>query len=318
VQQNDKRREAHYVHRITYSAQQRLVGLLVIATVAILVFTVFSLKPMQNLFEKHFDIHGIVSSARGISEDAVVVISGIEVGNVTKLDINERNEIIVTMRILDRYHRLLREDSRATIGALNVAGIGKSVIDISIGSSDSPLLTSGARLEIVQAFSAEDFLADVNVTLKSVARTMSEISATLPEIAQSARDISHITSGFDPEKMRKVLENMDTVSGEMRKLVAHVSEGKGVAGLMLSDESMRASVAQSVVNLQKTSETMTEMATGLQDDLQELPDLLQQFSLLMDEADRTNRAVQRIWPLSTAVPSPGDKATVVDPLSPVH
>ena len=155
---NDKKTHhlTHYIHRTSYTSQERMVGVFVLSAIAVLVFLLFSTIKSQNIFEDYFVIYGKLKSAEGLSTETIVQISGIEVGKVAAVDITDDNHIMLTMNIFNRYQRLLRSDSKVKVGGLSSTIIGKSIIVITAGSSDKGLLKAGEVLDVLESSSVED------------------------------------------------------------------------------------------------------------------------------------------------------------------
>lgn len=54
MQDQNKRTRAHYIHRLSYSAQERLAGTFVLIAIALLVWLLVTSQKTQNLFEEEF------------------------------------------------------------------------------------------------------------------------------------------------------------------------------------------------------------------------------------------------------------------------
>ena len=101
----------------------------------ILLALLFSLLKKQNLFEDYFVLYGRLNSAAGLSEETTIQISGFEVGSVTNIEITQDNDILLTLAVARKYHNLIRSNSVMRVSSLNATIIGKSVIEITAGST---------------------------------------------------------------------------------------------------------------------------------------------------------------------------------------
>src|SRR5688572_9403159 len=121
---------------MSYSRQERLVGVFVLAAMAVLVALVFANSRFAYLLQSSVTFNAYLSSAECITTDNLVKISGLEVGRVSELTIAPDNRIHITLHVQERYRDLVRTDSRAAISKLSV--LGNSTIEITAGSPDAP------------------------------------------------------------------------------------------------------------------------------------------------------------------------------------
>src|SRR5205085_1137089 len=123
---------AHYIHRISYTTQERLVGAFVLSALVLGALLFFYSGQAATLFAKKFELTANLRNAQGLAVDAKVFISGVEVGRVRSIDITEMNDIGLTLELLERFHPRVRTDSRASISKL--AMIGNASIEIRAGN----------------------------------------------------------------------------------------------------------------------------------------------------------------------------------------
>ena len=63
--QNNRTR-AHYIHRLSYSAQEKLAGSFVLIAVGLLVWLLISSQKTQNLFEDEITLYATMSSIQAV------------------------------------------------------------------------------------------------------------------------------------------------------------------------------------------------------------------------------------------------------------
>lgn len=127
------------------------VGALVLLATGLLVVFVFLLGDVR--LGSQFEIHAQFETAAGLKPGADVAISGIDVGNVRRVEF-ERNEdpemglpavaVQVTMNIDEDYADAIREDSNFYITTRGV--LGEPYVEIMTESFDAPPVESGAVL----------------------------------------------------------------------------------------------------------------------------------------------------------------------------
>ncbi len=285
----DKRSKprTHYIHRISYSTQERIVGVFVLAAMIILIGLLLSSGKTKNLFEDYVTIYGELQSIQAINKDTEVVISGLPAGNVSSVDITDDNKVILTMKILKKYHNLLREDSEAKLSSFNFAVVQKSVIEITTGSYDKALLKDGSTLAINEAFNIKEMIAKIEPIFIS--------------LEDSIQKMNNVLSAIDHEKLEVTLDNMNVLTTDVRDITEQIRAGKGLVGSALYEEEMESNVKEIAVNMVDVTEELRTMMKQINKQIADMPELVNKIGPLLQEADKTIKASQRIWPLSTAI-----------------
>ncbi|MEW6647699.1 MAG: MlaD family protein [Pseudomonadota bacterium] len=326
----------HYIHRLSYSARERLVGVFVLVALAVVFGLIFINSRTSHLFEERISYHAYLKNAQGVSTESVVKISGIEVGRVSSIDIAADNRVHLELFVYKRFQNLLRADSRGALSKLSV--LGKAVIDISAGSVSAPLLPEGATLHIEEPKSLDELMADLTPVLEKVTRIVDGV-ATLVEAVEPG-DVTTTS-----REMARTLESMRAISEQ-------IASGKGAVGQAVFSREVERQVGGSLASLEsvlrKADQRLAEMAPLLANagaitdegrtttkelsglvveakdlvnqmntamgtvnvELQQLPELVSRMKLLMDSTDRTLQGMQRIWPLSAAVPADGEETLI--------
>jgi ABC-type transporter Mla subunit MlaD len=213
--------------------------------------------------------------------------------------------MIITMSILKKYQQLIRTDSTAELLNFKFALIGKSVIEISVGSPSLPVIEDGSTLKIKESFNLVQLIA--------------KFEPVLGTLQDSITRMNEILQAIDPQQVGENISNMDSISSDMSVITSQIRQGKGVAGSALFNENMQDDVLTTTENVR----ILTEQTKGiveqtrvllisLQQQLDEMPELTEKVKPLLDEADKTIKASQKIWPLSSSMPK-DNKQTLTPP-----
>ncbi len=323
----------NYTHRAGYSYQERLVGLFVLLTLGVLIGALLASDKTRELFENTFTVYGHLPSAQGVEVGTQVRLLGIRVGKVTALSIDESNQVVVTMRLSQRFRQRLHADAKGALGGLSI--LGKSSIEIDPGSADQPLLAAGAHITVQSVPSLNDLMA--------------KAEPVLANLQQTIKDFSAIAGAVKPERVSGTIEEVARVSAGLSKLVQGVRKGRGTVGALVADEALardtkagiaalaptllaaQAALASADARLKELQpviadagaighttreatrhlpDVIQEVRTAavqvnvvlatLNTEMQQLPDLVTRMKLLLDQANTILNSAQRIWPLSTA------------------
>ena len=326
------RTKAHYIHRLSYSAQERLAGTFVLVAVGLLVWLLITSQKTQNLFEDEITLYGTMDSLQAVNIDTDVIISGLNVGTVNDVNLDDQNHIIVTMSILKKYQQLIRTDSTAELLNFKFAMLGKSVIEISAGSPQLPVIEDGSSLPIKESFNLVKLLA--------------KFEPVIGELQDSIKRMNEIFQAIKPQQVSSNVNNLEAISSNLKHITGQIQQGKGLAGSLIYNQQMQQDLLQSINNLEnittqiqqgqgvagnviynqqmqqdiKTSannlKLITEqtrvLLTGIQQQVDELPEITDQVKPMLDEMDKTIKATQQIWPLSSGLPE-DSKQTLTSP-----
>ena len=295
----NKSARTHYIHRIDYTTQERIAGAFVLVAVGILMWLMLSSGKTTHLFEDKLTIYGKLENAQSVNAGTEVQVSGLVIGAVDTVDITDNNQLVATMKILKKYHNLLRTDSTATLTSFDIALLGKSAIEISAGSPDAQLLPDGSTITITQPPSLADLADEIEPLFKSLEASIKRMNAILQSI--------------DPASVQDTLQNANAASRNMNDITRTIKSGDGVITQTLYDPAFKQNIDNTVVNLNQASVKINQLLDALNQQAAQIPGLLNQVDPLLQEADKTIKATQRIWPLSTAVGDDEDKPTLTSP-----
>ncbi len=291
----------HYIHSISYTTQERIVGTFVLAAVAILMWLMLSSSVNTDLFEDYLTIYGEMESSKAVDKDTDISISGISVGKVSSVEITDDNQIVLSMNILKKYHNLLRIDSKAQLSSFDFAVLGKSFIDITPGTSGLPLLEDGSTIKIRESL-------NINNLVKKIGPIISALESSLNKTDK-------VLSVIRPEQIGSIIDNMDAASKNLIEISDEIANGKGIAHSTIYDTDFDKDLRITLDNAQDASVKVNQLLDSLNELTARMPELLGKIDPLLKEADKTLKASQRIWPLSSAVGEQESKQTLIAPES---
>lgn len=327
IQSSDDRMETHYIHRMHYTARERLVGAFILGAMALLLVLLLVKSEGSRLFQEQIPYRALLNNAQGISNATEVRISGVAVGRVTSLDISSDNRIEVRFFVYERFSELLRADSVATLGKPSL--FGSSLIDIAAGSPSEPMLPAGATIQVIEPKSLQELITELE-----------PIAADLRSIISHTNELM---MAVEADEVRTITGNLIQVSRKLDQMTAQITSGKGAAGALLFSETMGKSVNNTLASLQRAAGALNESSeklpeilakvdtvlaqaevTGarlpplagktmdlvtdvrqtnrqLQKSLDQLHPLMSQTNRLIQNSNEVTEGVKRIWPLSKAL-----------------
>ncbi len=291
---------SHYIHRTSYSFQEQMVGVFVLTAAVILLVLFFFMIKQQNLFEEYFVIYGKLKTAQGLSTETVIQVSGIEVGYVSAIDITENNDIQATMRIFERYHRLIRQDSEIKVSSLNATLFGKSIIEITVGSPDQAMIDKDSFIRIKETTSIDEVIAEAK-------EVMNKINGIIDEVYT-------IVGSFEPEAINQILVSLKDTANNLNQFTMQMNSKESPVGALVNDTEMKDTFKQAVTNLEEATRSMDAFMSKLDTEAGQVPVVMQKIQSAVDETNATIEAAQRIWPISSAINKPAEGQSLINPL----
>jgi phospholipid/cholesterol/gamma-HCH transport system substrate-binding protein len=311
----NRKPRAHYIHRLSYTTRERLVGAFVLAAIALLFLVLVFNKQTMRYFQKKFVLHAYIHNAQGISTDTHVIVSGLDVGDVSKLGITPDNRIAITMQVLEKFHKLIRTDSKAGLSKLSV--LGNTAIEITAGSSNEPPIADDATIQLEEPLSVDQILAQVVPVLDNVKATLAQLN--------------QISTQIDPKQVGQIVQNLAAVSANLKSVSGQMASGSGTIGKLLYDPKTETNLTGAIQSLNvslKNLEPLVQNAntasaqfpqlvhqfnttlSGVNGQMQSLPAMVLQTQQVLDDTDRTLRALQNTWPISSSVNKPPTQQVV--------
>ena len=203
------------------------VGAVIIAALAIIIGFVFTLGGDGQFFGNKLHYSILFKSTAGLYEGDPVLLTGVEVGNVTKIGFPEdlkQKKIFVEITVDKSIGNRIREDTRACVGSASIV-YGK-VVELSIGSPDQPMIPNGGWIQTVERSS---FYSVVD----STQQVMSGIQSVISKIDQGEGMLGMLLN--EPMELRKTLHHLSVSTEKLSSILEKLDQGKGPMGSMLSD-----------------------------------------------------------------------------------
>ena len=275
-----KSSKVHYIHSLSYSARDRLVGGFVLVALLIVIGLFASKAKSSKIFDRVVHYQTLMTNAQGISTETIINISGIDVGRVSAINIADNNKIHISFFIYKKFQTLLRADSTGEVNKLSL--VGNNVIIIKAGSPNLPILSDGATIPIEEPV-VTDYL------------TIAGITPAIKKFEIVLGDLSQLIDNIDPKVIRDSSQNLQTVLADLRGLSDHVAEGKGSLGRIFYDKKQEQSIDNSLLLLEKTLSGISQRVNESQPVIANANKLaMESKKMLTDAAKLTSESQQLI------------------------
>jgi phospholipid/cholesterol/gamma-HCH transport system substrate-binding protein len=262
---------------------QLKVGITVIAASVVLGLLLFLMSGTAGLFTPRITLKSYFDNAAGLRPGAPVRLSGVDVGNVTHINIvrdKPLTPVEVVMKISTRYDYGMRRDS---VTSLETAGVlGETYIDIDSSQAvggpvhDGDILPTQVHPDFNQVVRAsQSTLQNMDALLKRADRilafaesgkgslgkliydptlynrfsvTVADFQKIVEQVGSGQGSLGALISRNDAyDKFLSTLDKMNGVIDDMQ-------QGKGTAGKFLKDPSLYNNANDTVANIKKVTE----------------------------------------------------------------
>jgi phospholipid/cholesterol/gamma-HCH transport system substrate-binding protein len=266
-----------------------IVGIFVIAAALFLVGGIVFLGANQRWFSKDVRFTTRFSSAAGAAPGTAIMMRGFQVGKVTKVKLNDQNEVDAEFVVYDTYYPKVREYS---ILELVTSPIGLGTQLLFHPGKGEPLAPPGSMIPLADSDEGKDLidrglvdipikddsmtrlLAGVNPLIENANKTIVTINRTLTEVnralaGQSSGPLGTIVNDASDAVSHadSIAKNLEATSAAIRDptgLVPRLLDAKGSIKTILDDKNkLYDGIAGSVAELQKTLKNIQDISSSL-------------------------------------------------------
>ncbi len=277
------------------------VGLLVIAGIAAILVTLFTLTDAA-LFRGRYIVNTTVPNAGGIRKGDPVQMRGVNIGRILQFFINEKD---VTIRLEIEGEYKIPSDSRVELKSAGL--LGGMVADVVPGTSTRTLgwgdnlpgsigagmfeqvddLTKAAQGAVgrVEKLLSDETVTNVQKGSGEMRQLLQELQATVVEqrkelivlsrnLRKSSEGIEKATSGPELEqtvkrldtltaRMDGVVSGLERSSRSAENVLARVERGEGTLGKLTKDDELYVNASEAALNLKKAAAEMARLTEDI-------------------------------------------------------
>jgi len=210
-------------------------------------------------------------SANGLFVGTPVLLTGLKVGEVKSVDLDENGRVVVSVSVLRRYVSQLHADASANSQRTFV--IGEKIIALSPGSRDRERLAPGAELEGRETMEITDILSGGHMAkyFETFQLLMEQLSVLVGAAGNKDQDLATLYT-----QLHVSLKGVESLAKDVRLLRTDVL-GSGETKLLLSNLSKSSRDMESVMSeLNKALPRLNSMSGQFQETLPTFAKALQE------------------------------------------
>jgi len=218
---------------------QLRVGLTVLFASVTLAVLIFVMSGTGGWFTRKITLRSYLDNAAGLREGAPVRLAGVDIGNVTGIQIardKPTTPVEVTMKVNTKYKFNLRRDS---VTLLSTAGVlGETYVDIDSSAAKGPEATDGDTLAAHSQPDIQDVVRASQGTLQNMDALLRRLDHIVAFIESGQGSMGKVI--YDPA----LYDRLNATVVEFKGLMDEVQSGKGSLGpLIQSDEAYKKAMA---------------------------------------------------------------------------
>jgi phospholipid/cholesterol/gamma-HCH transport system substrate-binding protein len=220
------------------------VGIFVTTGLALIMAALLILGGTTSFITKKVHFNAFFPNSEGLIPGAKVVLSGIHVGTVDKIDFEaEKGRVQVKLVVAAKYAEWIRKDCSAEIVTQGV--LGDKYITLYGGNLTQPILESGNTIpnkpskDLSQFISQGDHLL---VSLNRIAGSIENLLQKLDEgnrsetifqgLANTSRNLSSASDKLNQELNEL---NLKRISKNLNAILEKINQGSGTLGALVND-----------------------------------------------------------------------------------
>ena len=232
---------------------QLRVGITVLVASVTLAVLIFVMSGTVSPFSHKIVLRAYFENAAGLVKGAPVRLSGVDIGNVSAINISQDpnrrlTPVEVVMKISARHQKeIFKGDhgSKATLATAGVLGATFVDIDSSHTSDAPPQIQDGDVLNTTETPALQDVLKSSQGTIDKLNVILNRVDDIVLAIQEGRGSVGKIIN--DPELYNRANQTI----AQLQQLTNQITEGKGSIGKLLYSDELYDRINDSVTKLNK-------------------------------------------------------------------
>ncbi len=244
-------------------------GIFVILSAIVLVITVYLIGQKKDIFSNTFTLKVEFGNVGGLQPGNNVRLSGINVGSVLSVEIQNDSTIEVMLRIREDVQKHIKQNAVATIGTDGL--MGNMLVNISPGRGEAEIVKDGDLIKSYSRIKTDDILNTLTTTNENAALLTSDLLEIVQKMSQGKGTISYLINDtilqqqvfLSIQNVRMATEKTNEFLSELKEVTEKINNGQGLAGWLVNDTLTQRKIATTLAGLEATSTKINASADSL-------------------------------------------------------
>lgn len=253
------------------------VGIFVVLGTILLVTALYFVGKRQNLFSKNIQLYAVFTDVSGLQIGNNVRYSGVNVGNVSKIEMKAEGKIRVEMSVNEPAARFIKKDAVASIASDGL--VGSMVVNLVPGEDKTATkVVSGDQIQIKTKITVDEILETFSKTNESAALITSDLAIITHQVVGGKGALGAILSDssleYDLRKsvaaLKQTAEGTNRAMAQVNAIIGKINYDQSAAAVLLSDPKSRQQIQSIFANLEKSSNDINNVSKNLEDYVAEI------------------------------------------------
>lgn len=233
------------------------VGVFIAGLTIILMIMVVSIGKENSIFDPKVQIRARVPNVSNLKTGSYVELKGIRIGTVSRIEIVSEEEVQITMTVLSRELKWVKEDSKVSISTAGL--VGDKFVEIYKGSKDSrsfnpekDILISEDTADLKKIINKGDSIANVtdrilmkldNILVRIgdgqvIVDTMTSMNKTATHLEKVSSELREAKMGEMVKSVNMSMASVSRSSASLERILTRVEKGPGTVNSLIYDEGL--------------------------------------------------------------------------------
>lgn len=264
-------------------------GIMVIIGTLLFTMAVYLIGQKQDMFSNTFNLRVVFSNVNGLQPGNNVRFSGINVGSVMGVNIQNDSTIEIVMRVREDVRKFIKSDALVTIGTDGL--MGNMIININPGKGNAPIVEDNTLLQSYSRVKTDDILKTLNMTNENAAMLTRSLLDVIENIQHGKGTLSYMV--YDTmlrinliqsvNNLQKVTRKTNQLLADVQGMAGDIKSGKGLAGYLLRDTITSGKLIETMTELQQASTNIQHSTDSLKLFIQKLNSQNGSLSVLISD-----------------------------------
>ena len=238
------------------------VGLLVSASLIILMLFLFFIGSEQKIFARKNEYEVRLENVSGLSQGNPVRMSGVTIGTIRDIYLPQdpkQKQVEIVVMIDRKYAERVRGDSRVRLKKMGLL-TGDSYIEVTPGTPRFPALDPGAIIPSQKGTDVEALITSGEDLVENLVQISYSLKNILQRVDRGEGLLGEFTTS--PETKQRLTDTLLTTLNKTNAALTHMESGKGVVGKLIYDDKYADELTASVAGAAKSMQSLTATIQG--------------------------------------------------------
>lgn len=213
--------------------RQVRVGAVIIVALLLLLYAIFQVGKVMNVFADRYTLYTLVESASGLQEGSPVHLAGQRVGQIDEIRFLPPTQrpgganLLMALSVDEKVAQQIRRDSRATILSLGL--LGDRYVNIEPGTPRTSVLMPGDTLASAGSAGIDELLAQGGTALDSVMLLVNDLRVVTAGIAQGRGTLGQLVQD------QQLYDQMVGATVELQRMLGGINRSEGTLNRLIHD-----------------------------------------------------------------------------------